>query len=183
MCSIFIFCDSKNSSLYEAIKAFRHLFEGSLFDSAAQDDCLADISPLLLVHTAQPCHIVAPNPIAVYPKGIFEDNVGIIAPFAALVNSSHAPSDIFALPDSRLGKCQIISCGLSSADTVTFSSYTPEKAVISLQRSIKTVSGRIIEPLDIPINIASDITQFDLLALCALLLIWDRGSVIGQISF
>ena len=45
-----------------------------------------------------------------------------------------------------LKRFPLISCGMSSKDTVTFSSLRPDGGMICLQRQITTFSGRIAEP-------------------------------------
>lgn len=45
-----------------------------------------------------------------------------------------------------------ISCGMSSNDTVTLSSISDTDAIISIQRSIKELSGKTIEPCDVTVK-------------------------------
>lgn len=48
-----------------------------------------------------------------------------------------------------------ITCGASQKDTVTFSSKSEDKIVISLQRPITNLTGENIEPMEIPLKRAS----------------------------
>lgn len=105
------------------------------------------------------------------------------------------PKDTVAIADSQntdglQGLCSLkipaVSCGLSARDSVTFSSRTSDSAVIALQRSITALSGKLIEPLEFPINFNEisdeDISQYDyeILAYTALrLLLDDFKSSIG----
>ena len=43
----------------------------------------------------------------------------------------------------------LITCGPSQKDTFTYSSCTDDNIVVSLQRSIKTLSNKSIEPFEI----------------------------------
>lgn len=62
-----------------------------------------------------------------------------------------------------------IPCGLSAHDTFTLASFTEESTVISLQRSITTLDGETVEPMDFPVNsaFAHSLSRFLLMAFCA----------------
>ena len=65
-----------------------------------------------------------------------------------------------------------IPCGISSTSTVSFSSENEETAVISLNRSIRALSGKEIQPLEIPVSKhGSDI--YTLMSFTALRLLLD----------
>ena len=67
----------------------------------------------------------------------------------------------------------VITCGASQKDTVTYSSFTGEKAVISLQRSIISFSGKTIEPFEISVEMDENDSIFCALAFAALLAQFD----------
>lgn len=58
---------------------------------------------------------------------------------------------------------QLITCGISSKNTVSITSRTANKLTLSLNRSIRTVSG-ICEPLEQPIDIPDNADEFDVMA-------------------
>ena len=69
--------------------------------------------------------------------------------------------------------CTVITCGTADDDTLSVSSVGEHKAALSLQRRLITLSGRKIEPCEIPIkskNI-SNLRVFE--AVTALLLLSD----------
>lgn len=69
---------------------------------------------------------------------------------------------------AKNGVCTI-SCGLSSKNTVTFSSHENDRAVVSLQRVIKTMGGKEYEPSDLPICFSDTYCDYDILASAAVL--------------
>ena len=74
-------------------------------------------------------------------------------------------------------KIPVITCGLSSKDTITFSSKEEESAVISLMRSVKSIYGHTIEPMEIPISFPPKTDDFILLAFTASLILTETVNV------
>lgn len=72
-------------------------------------------------------------------------------------------------------KSQVITCGLCTRDTLTFSSCREENCVISLQRGIKGFYGKIIEPFELPIYCGKDDDRYGIL--CAHLLLILLGKI------
>ena len=66
---------------------------------------------------------------------------------------------------------QTVTCGLSQRDTLTYSSLDSEKAVISLQREIKSLHGESMLPHEIPVALQSTRSDYPLLAAVAVLLL------------
>ncbi len=58
---------------------------------------------------------------------------------------------------------QLITCGIGSKNTVSITSRTANKLTLSLNRGIHTVSG-ICEPLEQPVDIAENVSEFDIMA-------------------
>ena len=69
--------------------------------------------------------------------------------------------------------CTVITCGTADDDTLSVSSVGEHKAALSLQRRLITLSGRKIEPCEIPIKSknTSNLRVFE--AVTALLLLSD----------
>ncbi len=65
-----------------------------------------------------------------------------------------------------------ITCGTCDTSTVSFSSETDETIVISLNRSITALSGKIIQPLEIPAE-KGGADRYSLMSYMALRLILD----------
>ena len=100
-----------------------------------------------------------------------------------------APADLSTAPAAKLAVtlscdakvmgmlrdtgCTVVTCGTADDDTLSVSSVGEHKAAVSLQRRLITLSGRKIEPCEIPIkskNI-SNLRVFE--AVTALLLLSD----------
>lgn len=64
----------------------------------------------------------------------------------AIINSDNE-NQLKAVQKSEI---RVITCGTSPTSTVSFSSETDDTLVISLNRSITALSGKIIQPLEIP---------------------------------
>lgn len=72
-----------------------------------------------------------------------------------------------------------ITCGTSPKATLSIASLDLSGAVVSLQRDIKAISSKIIEPHDFRIKTKGDIGVYPLLAVCAVLLISGISSESG----
>lgn len=79
--------------------------------------------------------------------------------------------------------CSTICCGAGPKDTVSLSANMNERVCISLQRKIVTLSGNIIEPMEIAINHITSEDPYTLPAVCAALLVCDIKPLGGIFSF
>ena len=66
-----------------------------------------------------------------------------------------------------------IVCGMAKTDTITFSSITNDKALISIQRRIKTNNGKILEPCEISIKLNHKYSNSAVICACSILLLND----------
>lgn len=74
-----------------------------------------------------------------------------------------------------------VTCGISPTSTISFTSETEDTVLISLNRSITALSGREIEPLEIPVR-KKGYDTYSLMSFLALrLLLDDYGSDIGRL--
>lgn len=74
-----------------------------------------------------------------------------------------------------------VTCGISPTSTISFTSETEDTVLISLNRSITALSGREIEPLEIPVK-KGGYDTYSLMSFLALrLLLDDYGSDIGRL--
>lgn len=100
------------------------------------------------------------------------------------------PSDITAIVNAD-NKTQLesvlkhgirtITCGIGSTATISFSSETEEKLTVSLNRGITALSGKTIEPLEIPLE-KEDFGKYSLMSFAALrLLLDDFDSELGKL--
>lgn len=72
-----------------------------------------------------------------------------------------------------------ITCGTNSKDTLSIAGLDETSAALSLQRSIMTVDGSILEPHDFTIKLLSKLSPNRILAVCAVLLISGINSSQG----
>lgn len=82
-----------------------------------------------------------------------------------IVNSS-TPDDMNLAKNSG---GEVIVCGLSLRDTLTFSSFTQDDCVLSLQRRIKRFDGSFADPFEIPLYCSESEDRYAIL--CASLLL------------
>lgn len=79
-------------------------------------------------------------------------------------------------------KSQIITCGFHKQDTFSYTSLSDDSIVISLNREITALSGKKIQPLEIPVKISKTTDLYPLIAFTALrLLLDDFNSEIGEL--
>lgn len=64
-----------------------------------------------------------------------------------------------------------VTCGHSRKDTVTFSSYTDDTIVISIQRAMQAMNGDEVEPFDLPVRIQSKIDLYSVLSFASALVL------------
>jgi hypothetical protein len=75
-----------------------------------------------------------------------------------------------------------VTCGLSDKDTFTISGISEEQAAVSLQRPIKTLSGKMIEPCEFVINLANPVPRYDIMELTAILVLSDNENLLNNIT-
>ncbi len=79
-------------------------------------------------------------------------------------------------------KAHVITCGFGKTDTFSYSSLSDEKIVVSLNREITALSGKKIQPLEIPMEIPEGISVYSVIAFTALrVLLDDYNSEIGEL--
>lgn len=98
-------------------------------------------------------------------KTLKNKRISIPPEFVAVIDCENTDAAVML---AKKGVCTI-SCGLSSKNTVTFSSHENDRAVVSLQRVIKTLGGKEYEPSDLPISFSGTYCDYDILASAAVL--------------
>ena len=78
-----------------------------------------------------------------------------------------------ALEIAKQNHIAVISCGLSSKNSVTLSSMGNDQLFTSLQRSIQSPNGEIIEPCEIRIKLSKSYLPFSVMASAAILMLMD----------
>lgn len=72
-----------------------------------------------------------------------------------------------------------ITCGTNSKDTLSIAGLDETSAALSLQRSMRTVDGALLEPHDFTVEFTATLSPSRILAVCAVLLISGIDSVQG----
>jgi hypothetical protein len=73
----------------------------------------------------------------------------------------------------------VVTCGTSTKDTLSIASLENDSAVLSLQRSLKTLKGETLEPHDFTVGFSEKRSPHQLLSVCAALLISGLDSSAG----
>lgn len=87
-------------------------------------------------------------------------------------------SSDMSLPDidNRM-PTQCITCGMSSKDTISFSSLDENEASISLMREIRDIQGNVVEPFEMTVRSKSSIDRYSpfyLLCIVALVIVLGK---------
>lgn len=69
---------------------------------------------------------------------------------------------------------QVATCGLSAKNTFTLSSNQEDSVVVALQHSIRTLNGKMIDPMEIPVKNTNKLDNFTILATVATLILTDN---------
>lgn len=136
--------------------------------SDAQIEKTSPQNSLIVIFKSEPCSINVSGAAIFLNK----NEKTAISGERYLIFDSSNPSDIETAKNSG---GEVITCGLSLRDSVTFSSLTEENCVISIQRSITRFDGKKTEPCEIPCKITSADDKYAVL--CANLLIVLLGYI------
>lgn len=95
----------------------------------------------------------------------------------AIINSDNE-EQVAAVQKSGI---KAVTCGTSPTSTISFSSETDEQLLISLNRSITALSGKKIQPLEIPVE-KKEAERYSLMSYTALRLVLDDfNSELGKL--
>lgn len=130
-----------------------------------------DSPDILLLNCSHIVNVSAPNSIIIFKESFSSKNkLGNISGCYAVAPSENN----FALSVLSGKGLSSVTCGLSEKDTVTFSSFTDNSAVVSLQRELLNMFGTPIFPCDITVKFSSPPDRFSLLAACTALLLTTK---------
>lgn len=103
---------------------------------------------------------------------------GIVLRGGTVIINADKPSQVEAVRDSG---SPAVDCGFSPAATVSFTGENEDTLVISLNRSVTALSGKVIQPFEIPAA-KHGADAYTLMSFTALrLLLDDRESELGQL--
>lgn len=77
---------------------------------------------------------------------------------------------------------RVLDCGLSSRDTLTFSSLSGDDAVICLQRPVEDRQGRTVEPFELPLRLSRQHPAYPLLCCAAVLILSGRWEALDGLT-
>ena len=104
----------------------------------------------------------------------------MLKPSADLAGLSSVSGNVIALANSNCPeqlaklaekKIRTVVCGLSSKDTVTFSSFNDSRAAVSLQRTVETPDGRVVEPMEVMLELEFSYDPLSVLFYTAVMMI------------
>lgn len=75
-----------------------------------------------------------------------------------------------------------VTCGLSDKDTFTISGISDEQAAVSLQRTLTTIAGKIVQPCEYVFNLTKPVSRYDLMELTAILVLSDNEDILKDIT-
>ena len=87
------------------------------------------------------------------------------------------PQNLNAINQLSNKNITALSCGMSNKDTLNIASLDYPKAVVSLQRTIKNIHNKTIEPKDIIIDLQNEYDTYSILASCALFLLLQTKDI------
>lgn len=75
-----------------------------------------------------------------------------------------------------------ITCGFGKTDSFSYSSLSDERIVVSLNREITALSGKKMQPLELPLEIPKGVELYSVIAFTALrIMLDDYNSEIGEL--
>ena len=101
-------------------------------------------------------------------KNSFDSKAPIAVPEGFLC--AFEPQNQRAAAFLRAAGAAAVTCGMCAKDTLSISSLDYGAAALSLQRSISTVSGDVVEPGEITVKLRSAVSPRQMLAVCMVLL-------------
>lgn len=78
-------------------------------------------------------------------------------------------------------RAAVVTCGTSPKDTLSVAALEENTAVLSLQRTLKTLDGKALEPHDFTVKCSEPRSPHQLLMVCAALLLAGVDSSLGYI--
>ena len=128
----------------------------------------------LVIESDRPMELNIPDGVIIFKSTLdhFANFTGPAIPegFTAVVESCNAG----ALTLLRRSGATVITCGMASTDTMSLSSIAEQSGAVSLLREIRTLSGETVEARDIPVSYTPGLSEYGVLAACAVLLLAGR---------
>ena len=125
------------------------------------------------------------------PSGYTRESIVVVRPGGDLPRNRLSGKNVYiacsddAAPLSALAgtEANVITVGASKKDTVTYSGITDRQMCVSLTRELRAFSGRVIQPLEFPVEISGEYEDmYSVLAFSALRIIlddsdWEAGKI------
>lgn len=175
MTDIFVTGSTKDRELEELIK--KRLSESYTITYINHNSFLKTGSGynLIVFDSEKPCINVNGSVLLMKENGTIPENLP--DDITAIVNADNE-NQLRAIQKSGV---KAITCGTCNTSTISFSSETDDTLVISLNRSITALSGKSIQPLEIPAE-KGGAKRYSLMSYTALRLILDNfNSELGRL--
>lgn len=146
-------------------------YEDLYFYSGKAIKQIGDDANLLIFDTASVESIELDECIIVFKENAKLTNLKKLPPNTIAVVSSANTKLIEQLSEYKI---TLISCGMLAKDTLTFSSSMDENMVVALQREMQIPSGKVYEPLEIPVSYNANTNKYCVLAYTAIRLLTGK---------
>lgn len=84
--------------------------------------------------------------------------------------------------ESLKHKNNALTCGSSQSDSVSYTGISDEQILVSLNRSITALSGRVIHPFELPVAYSGNLSLYSVLSVTALrIMLDDFNSELGKL--
>ncbi|WP_040195560.1 hypothetical protein [Candidatus Soleaferrea massiliensis] len=180
MINIILYGNLQDKKIFNCLKKnFAKQFSCSFLNDQYIDmrDSQADF---LIYETDHPLDILNEHTIVVFKdSGAFDVRPCKNRQHVSIINSENN----WAIDFIKENELNTITCGLSLKDIVSVSSYTGESTVVALQRSIRSLMGTMIEPVEIPIRRISNADLYSILVLNAILLLSEKQGSVEKMDF
>lgn len=133
---------------------------------------------LIIVKSNTLKEINSPGIIVFQSDLVITEDLKIDGDAVCVINSSNKNNKEYICSNSL----PTVTCGLSEKDTFTISGISEDQVAVSLQRTIKTLSGKMIEPCEFVINLANPVPRYDIMELTAILVLSDNEKLLNNIT-
>lgn len=177
MTAIFILGESKDTD-------FRRLFKDILSDSYritfVKDNSVCQWGSgyeLFAADFERYGEILAEKPVFLLKKDCVPDYS--FPKDSTVIAFSENEKQLLSLKNQPL---HVITCGYGKTDSFSYSSISDERIVVSLNREITALSGKKIQPLELPLELPKEIALYSIIAFTALrIMLDDYNSEIGEL--
>lgn len=171
-----------NDDRQKSVLSFREILARGFSLSFAGEGSFVSAGPdsaFFLYETGQLNQVKAENTIILCKDHFKPQKAKLPASAIGVLSSDNAEAAAFI----QSAGIKALVFGMSRKDTLTLSSITPDSAVLCLQRGVSDLAGNLIDPVEIPINLARGYDAAAILYTAAVLILSGKIADIAKISF